>query len=273
MAQYTVSEVAARTGFSPSTLRYYDRCGLAPPTARSDAGYRLYDERSVEWLGFVARAKRLGLGLDDIADLLALWDADECAPVQARLGELVAARRAEIERGIAELRARSDELVALEGQLAQPPHPGACDDGCACLTESSPHPPAPVPIVCNLRDAPDTPAERIEAYRRLFADAYVGRERTGTGIRFRFRADDGIEDRVRELADRETRCCGFFSFTTTLAGDEVLWETTVPDDDTARAVLDEWFELPNTVHDDPSALPERLAARGLEFVAADLRFP
>lgn len=130
---------------------------------------------------------------------------------------------------------------------------------------------AGIPIVCDFGDAPDTPAERIEGYRRLFADAYVGRERTETGIRFRFRADDGIEARVRELAARETRCCGFFSFTITLTGDEVLWETTVPDDDAARAVLDEWFDLPNTVHDDPSALHERFTGRGLAFAGADRR--
>jgi hypothetical protein len=41
MARYTVSEVAERTGFASSALRYYDKLGLVRPVGRSDAGYRL----------------------------------------------------------------------------------------------------------------------------------------------------------------------------------------------------------------------------------------
>src|SRR5689334_14370573 len=87
------------------------------------------------------------------------------------------------------------------------------------------------PILCNMTGAPDTPAERVETYAALFADALVDRERTTDGIRFRFRADPGIEDRVRELARREQACCAFFSFTITADEHEVRWDATVPDDD------------------------------------------
>jgi hypothetical protein len=47
------------------------------------------------------------------------------------------------------------------------------------------------PIVCDMTSAPDTGPERMIEYRRLFAQALVGRERTAEGIRFGFRAGDG----------------------------------------------------------------------------------
>lgn len=56
---YTIGEAADRTGFSASTLRYYEGIGLAAPSARTDAGYRLYDDDGLARLAFVARAKQL----------------------------------------------------------------------------------------------------------------------------------------------------------------------------------------------------------------------
>ena len=55
------------------------------PAGRTDAGYRLYDETSLERLRFIARAKQLGCSLDEIADLVTAWDGGRCAPVQDRL--------------------------------------------------------------------------------------------------------------------------------------------------------------------------------------------
>jgi DNA-binding transcriptional MerR regulator len=261
-----VSEVAARTGFTPSAVRYYDQRGLVPAPARSGAGYRLYDDHSVERLEFISRAKRLGLRLDDITDLLCLWDGEECGPVQSRLAEMVTAKLNETQQGIDELSALAVELTALSTRLEhQAPHAGPCDERCACVADD----PAAdtVPVVCDLRGAGDTHEERLAAYRRLFAGAFVGRDRTAAGIRFRFRADAGVEALVRELADREKRCCAFFSFTITIAGGEVLWDATVIDDGTARNVLDEWFDLPETLAGDPTGLRERFAGRGLVFTA------
>lgn len=72
----------------------------------------------------------------------------------------------------------------------------------------------------------------------LFTTAMTGRERTEDGIRFRFRADPGLEDRVRDLAAREKACCAFFSFDITAHGDEVWLDASVVDDDLAR-----WHQL------------------------------
>jgi len=123
------------------------------------------------------------------------------------------------------------------------------------------------PIACDMTSAPDTGPERMREYGRLFARALVGRERTAEGIRFRFRAGDGIEAWVRDLAAREKACCPFFDYSITTDGDEVRWDATVIDDDIARAVLDEFYMLPATVADGVEGLEDRFSGRGLEIIA------
>ena len=75
---FQIAEVAQRSGFTPATLRYYEDIGLLRPAGRTDAGYRLYDETSLERLRFIARAKQLGCSLDEIADLASAWDGGRC---------------------------------------------------------------------------------------------------------------------------------------------------------------------------------------------------
>jgi hypothetical protein len=100
------------------------------------------------------------------------------------------------------------------------------------------------PIACDMTAAPDTPAERLAEYQRLFATHLVGRERVGDRIRFRFRNADGVEAWVRDLAAREKACCPFFDFQVGLVDTEVHWEAGVVDDDVAREILAEFYALP-----------------------------
>ena len=127
-----------------------------------------------------------------------------------------------------------------------------------------------VPIGCDPRGAPDTAEERIDEYRQLFRDAFVGRERTEAGVRFRFRAGEGMEARVRDLADREKECCAFFTFTVALIGGEVLWDAAVVDDDTARTLLDQWYALPDVVDEGVQAMHDRWLAAGRRFLSDPL---
>ena len=46
----TVKEISKLTGISVRTLHYYHEIGLLPPTAVSEAGYRLYDDKALEQL-------------------------------------------------------------------------------------------------------------------------------------------------------------------------------------------------------------------------------
>ncbi len=102
----------------------------------------------------------------------------------------------------------------------------------------------PIPIVCDLTDAPDTPAARLEAYARLFSLGLQSSERTATGMRWRFRHSHEAEDLARELAALENACCGFMTTTVTVVGDELRWDATTVDDPMAQAVLDLMRELP-----------------------------
>lgn len=111
------------------------------------------------------------------------------------------------------------------------------------MTTDGQHAPG-VPIACAL-DAAQQHARTTE-FGALFRDSVVGKDRTQAGIRFRFAAGPGIEDRVRDLARREQQCCPFFEFTITRAGGEVLWDAGVANSDGA-AILDELYALPDTI--------------------------
>jgi hypothetical protein len=128
-------------------------------------------------------------------------------------------------------------------------------------------PAADTPVVCDLSTATDTPEQRLDEYHRLFNQALISRDRTGNnGVRFRLRAEDGIESWVRDLAAREKACCAFFAFDITTIGDEVIWMAEVIDNDTARAVLDEFYALTENATKSVDDLRARFTEKGLAFV-------
>ena len=122
------------------------------------------------------------------------------------------------------------------------------------------------PIVCDMTDASDTAEERMAEYGRLFDQALTGRERTDESVRLRFRADDGIEGWVRDLAAREKACCPFYDFAVRTAADEVWLEVSVLEavggDDVARTLLDEYYNAPDTVAAGVAGMEQRLTDRG-----------
>lgn len=127
----------------------------------------------------------------------------------------------------------------------------------------------PIPIVCDMTDAPDTTEERLAEYRRLFGSDLIGRDRTAEGIRFRFRTRDGLAAEIRDLAAREKACCAFFDFDVREDGDEITWDASVVDDPIARQILDEFYALPDSLSGSTAELFERFADRGLEIVIED----
>ena len=70
---YRIEEVAARTGFTKRTLRYYEEIGLITPAGRSEGNYRLYSEadiRRVRIIRFLTR--RQGVNLAGVKVILQL---------------------------------------------------------------------------------------------------------------------------------------------------------------------------------------------------------
>jgi hypothetical protein len=128
-------------------------------------------------------------------------------------------------------------------------------------------PTAATPIACDMTTAADTGQERFLEYERLFTKALVGRERTADGIRFRLRADEGVEAWVRDLAAREKACCAFYDFQITTDGHEVLWDASVIDDDIARDILEEFYGLPDNIATGLDGFENRLTQRGLRITA------
>src|SRR5262245_47161131 len=71
-ARLTIGELARQAGLGLSTVRYYERTGLAPAPTRSACNYRLYSNDAVTRLRFIRRAQQLGFALDEIKELLEL---------------------------------------------------------------------------------------------------------------------------------------------------------------------------------------------------------
>jgi len=69
---YRIGELAQLANISNDTLRYYEKHGLLTPANRSDSGYRLYNNDSVEQIKFIQRAKYVGFSLREIQELLSL---------------------------------------------------------------------------------------------------------------------------------------------------------------------------------------------------------
>lgn len=106
-----IGQASAASGVSERMIRHYEKIGLMPKAARRDSGYRDYDERDVNTLLFVRRARDLGFPIEEIGKLLALWhDRDRAS---ADVKSLALARAAELKRKAKELDAMRRSLEHL----------------------------------------------------------------------------------------------------------------------------------------------------------------
>jgi DNA-binding transcriptional MerR regulator len=119
-----IAELADRVGVPTSTVRYYERVGLLAAPARTESGYRDYDEDAAARLLFVSRARKMGLSCQQITDLLPVWDGTNCGAAQDRVSQLIHDKQAEIAERIADLQSFSVQLGlvrdALDASLAPP---------------------------------------------------------------------------------------------------------------------------------------------------------
>lgn len=237
MSTYTIGQVAERTGFSTSTLRFYEQHGLLEPTGRTDAGYRLYDDTSLARLTFIDRAKQLGCTLEEIADLAELRDADDCGPVQARLHYLVTAKIADAQQRSTELVRFTAQLQTAATHLGGDPVDGPCGAGCACLTDPleitrsgltpvEPGHRADPAIACTL--SPGEMPDRMGDWQAVLAQV-TDRERTPDGgLRLSLDARVPLDELAR-LAAAEQGCCAFFAFAITIDHRGIALEVRAPE--------------------------------------------
>jgi DNA-binding transcriptional MerR regulator len=114
-------EVAARTGLTLDTLRYYEREGLIGPIDRAPGGRRRYTEDDVAWIGLVTCLRDAGLGIADLrrfTQLLRSEDgsADRAAFLRRRRDELLD----RLQRTQAALRVLDDKIAYYAGPPEQP---------------------------------------------------------------------------------------------------------------------------------------------------------
>lgn len=97
-----IGKLAAEADVNIQTLRYYERRGLLSAPERLASGYRVYGRDAVQRVRFVRRAQELGFTLQEISDLLTLWNdsAKSCRAVEGRARAVLE----RIDRKIADLR-------------------------------------------------------------------------------------------------------------------------------------------------------------------------
>ncbi len=235
MDGYPISQTARRTGFPPSTLRFYEQSGLVQPD-RTPSGYRSYDDHDLELLAFIGRAKGFGLSLDEITDLVGLLDEDRCAPVQDRLRDLVEAKIREAQDRISGLVAFTAELRQVSGSLGIHTPEGPCDETCGCTSGREPVTSSDVELAAKPTDspsvactlAPDRIGDRLADWQAALSGA-VGLDRIDGGVRFQFATNGGVAA-LAALARSEQNCCPFFRFTMTIDAAGVALDITGPPD-------------------------------------------
>jgi DNA-binding transcriptional MerR regulator len=195
---------------APSTVRFYERAGLLSPPRRAANGYRLFDESALEEMAFIARAKRIGMSLEDISDLVAAWPVGECRSLQARLRVFLAGRIGQVHEQVAELGRFERQLRAVLDRLsAHDPGPERCGQGCICETDLdlalAEAAEGTGPWGCSLKR--DELATRIGQWRALAAAA-TSTERTAGAVRLVQPAGPELIATVTTLCAAETVCCG-----------------------------------------------------------------
>jgi DNA-binding transcriptional MerR regulator len=130
-----IGDLAATSGLTAKTIRFYEQTGLLTEPPRTSGGYRDYPAETTSRLGFIRDAQAAGLTLAEIRGILDLRDSGQapCTHVTA----LIQHHLADIERRLADLRKTRSALLALADRAADT-DPGTCTEAdiCTILTRT-----------------------------------------------------------------------------------------------------------------------------------------
>jgi DNA-binding transcriptional MerR regulator len=234
VSTYRISQLAERTGVPATTLRFYETVGLLP-AERSVSGYRLYGQDAVERLGFVGAAKDLGLSLEEIGELLAVWESGACSDVRADLRPRLVARITDAERRTVESQEFTASLrSALDHLDGLPDRAGRCDAECG-LDSARTRPVSDErstrddgqrwrtePVACSLTSA--AIGGRAEQWQQLMRGAEHEEIPDGRRLTLPIQRIEAIT----ALAAAEQQCCPFFDFRLHLDGSVLHLEVRAP---------------------------------------------
>jgi DNA-binding transcriptional MerR regulator len=124
-----IGELAAATGATTKTLRFYEESGLLPPTDRAANGYRDYGPEALSRLDFIRRGRAAGLTLAQIREVIDIREAGDepCHHVHQLLTERLVA----IDRQIADLQVLRAALIQRRDQ-AGAADPSTCPPDSVC---------------------------------------------------------------------------------------------------------------------------------------------
>ncbi len=139
MELMNIGQAADASGVSAKMIRHYESVGLFPQAHRTEGGYRQYSDKDVSTLRFIRHSRDLGFSLEQIRELLGLWQ-DRRRPSR----HVKALAQAHIQ----ELDAKLRELQAMKATLQHLVHCCNGDDRPDC------------PIIATLADGSSVGAQR-----------------------------------------------------------------------------------------------------------------
>jgi len=113
-----IGELAAQTGVSTDTIRYYEKIGLLPEANRDNNNYRNYSEQHISYLQFIKNCRRLDMSQDEIYRLLhlATEPLESCDDINA----LLDAHILHVQQRMAELQQVDEMLKSIRQQCNLP---------------------------------------------------------------------------------------------------------------------------------------------------------
>lgn len=111
-----IGEAASATGVSAKMIRYYESIGLIQQSRRTEGGYRTVGTIELHTLRFIKRARKLGFSLEQIRDLLSLWQDSDRASADVKA--IATAHVTDLEKRIVEMTEMRDTLSHLANACA-----------------------------------------------------------------------------------------------------------------------------------------------------------
>jgi MerR family copper efflux transcriptional regulator len=106
-----IGEASTQSAVSAKMIRHYESLGLLPKIARSESGYRQYDDAMIHTLRFIRRARDLGFSIKEIERLLGLWRNRRRASADVK--RIALAHADDLQQRIAEMQAMQRTLLHL----------------------------------------------------------------------------------------------------------------------------------------------------------------
>ena len=114
---WLIGELSDRVNISTHTIRYYERLGLLEPLRRTESQYRIYDQENEKRLRFIQKAKKFGLSLDEIKQLIAI--KTEGTPPCTSLKTMVKQHLDDLDRKIEGMMSLRQELASRYEEISK----------------------------------------------------------------------------------------------------------------------------------------------------------